>query len=156
MAKFTLELPTDIMKDVERIEKDVEKIFGGMTKAGAEVVEKNIRSNVPSVLKPYVKLSRTYKTPSDGGINTQAYVSGYIPFSDPNRNGFSRRNGSTGKVYTTSDGVPAEFLANLYEYGRSTAPFPKHPFLRKSFKKAEIEAAMLKKQKELSGGLLDE
>ena len=155
MAKFEMQLPTSIMKDFEKIYKDSEKIFGEMTKAGAEVVAKNMQNNAPSDIKPFVKLTKTYKTPSDDGINTKVYVSGYIPFSNPNRSYFSRSGGS-GKTYATAKGVPVDFLANLYEYGRSTSPFPKHPFFRKSFKKGEIEDAMLKKQKELSGGLLDE
>ena len=156
MAKFEMELPTEIMKDFQKVYNNSDKIFGEMTRAGAEVVEKNIESSIPKALLPYIKMTRTYRTPSDGGINTKVYVSGYIPFSDPNRKYFSRTNGSTAKVYSTSQGVPADFLANLYEYGRSTAPFPKHPFLRKSFKKADIEKAMLKAQKQASGGLLDE
>ena len=34
--------------------------------------------------------------------------------------------------------------------------FPKKPFVRKAFKKKEIEAAMLEAQSKASGGLLDE
>lgn len=155
MAKFQLELPNDIMKDLKKINDNSDKIFGEMTRAGASVVESNMKNNAPKVLKTHIKTSRTYKTPSDGGINTKVYVSGYIPFSDPNRKYFSRSGGS-GKTYKTSDGVPADFLGNIYEYGRSTSRFPKHPFMRKSFKKDQIEEAMMKKQKEASGGLLDE
>ena len=155
MAKFTMELPSDIIKDFERLDKKSEEIFGEMTKAGAEVVKKNIESECPDTIRNHVKTSRVYKTPSDDGINTKVYISGYLPFSDPNRSYFSRRGGS-GTVYKTSEGVPAAFLAQLYEYGRSTYPFPKKPFLRKAFKKKEIEEAMKKKQFELSGGLLDE
>ena len=155
MAKFELQLPEDLIKDFEKINNNAEKIFGEMTRAGAEVVKSNVENNIPSSLLPYVKLSKIYKTPTDRGINTQVYVSGYIPFSNPNRKYFIRGNGS-GNTYKTSQGIPAEFLANLYEYGRSTSPFPKKPFLRKSFKKAAIERAMRDAQKRLSGGLLDE
>lgn len=155
MAKFKLELPTEIIKQMETINKNTSEIFGEMTKAGAEVVAANMRNNAPSTISGYVKITKVYRTPTNGGINTKAYVKGYIPFSNPNRHSFTRSGGS-GKTYTTTEGVPAEFLGNLYEYGRSTAPFPKHPFLRKSFKKKEIEDAMLKAQKKASGGLLDE
>ena len=155
MAKFELELPTGIIKDIQKIYDNTDEIFGEMTKAGAEVVANNMKNNAPNILKSYVKTTKIYKTPSDGGINTKAYVSGYIPFSDPNRKFFSRRNGSSAKIYNTTLGVPAEFLGNLYEYGRSTAPFPKHPWMRKSFKKGDIEKAMLKAQKRASGGLLE-
>ena len=155
MAKFKMELPTEIIKQFETVEKNSDKIFGEMTKAGAEVAARNITANAPDVLKSHVRLSRTYKTPSNGGIATQAVIDGYIPFSDKNRKEFVRSGGS-GKKYGTSEGIPAAFLANLYEYGRSTSPFPKHPFLRRSFNKSEIEAAMLEAQAKASGGLLDE
>lgn len=147
MAKFKAEMPTELMKTFENLEKNTDKMLGEMTRAGAEVVASNIETNCPSVLIPYVHISRTYKTPSDDGINTQAYVSGYIPFSNPKRKYFVRRNGKTAKLYKTTEGVPAEFLANIYEYGRHGYPFPKHPFLRKSFnRKSQIEKAMLKVQ----------
>lgn len=142
MAKFQMELPTDVIKDFERISKDSEKIFGDMTKAGAEVVEKNIIANVPQSIRnsnmmKCLRITKVYKTPSDDGINTKVGFYGY----------FENEDGKT---------VPAPLVANVFEYGRSTAPFQKHPFMRKSFRKSDIEAAMLKAQKESSGGLLDE
>ena len=142
MARFNAELPNDIIKDFERIYGDADKIFGEMTKAGAEVVEKNIIANVPqsirnSKMMDCLKVTRVYKTPSDDGINTKVGFYGY----------FQNEEGKT---------VPAPLVANVFEYGRSNLPFPKHPFMRKSFKKKEIEAAMLKAQKQASGGLLDE
>lgn len=153
MARFQVELPNDLIKQVEAISKDTNRILGEMTRAGAEVVESQMKNNAPQLLKSHIKVSKTYKTPSDGGVNTKVYVSGYIPFSDPNRKLFTRKNGS-GKNYSTDKGVPADFLANLYEYGRSTAPFPKHPFVRKSFKKKEIEEAMEKKREQLIDELI--
>lgn len=153
MARFQVELPNDLIKQAEAISKDTNRILGEMTRAGAEVVEHQMKNNAPQLLKSHIKVSKTYKTPSDGGVNTKVYVSGYIPFSDPNRKLFTRKNGS-GKKYSTDKGVPADFLANLYEYGRSTAPFPKHPFVRKSFKKKEIEEAMEKKREQLIDELI--
>ena len=142
MARFELELPTEIMKDFQKIYDDSEKIFGEMTKAGAEVVEKNIIANVPqsirnSKMMNCLKMTKVYKTPSDDGINTKVGFYGY----------FQNEDGKT---------VPAPLVANVFEYGRSSLPFPKHPFMRKSFKKGDIEAAMLKAQRKASGGLLDE
>ena len=155
MAKYVMEKPDDIIKDIEFITGNADKIFGGMTKAGAETAMEIMASTCPSLLRPYVKISKTYKTPTDGGINTKAYFSGYIPFSNPNRKWFERRNGKTSKVYRTSKGVPVDFLGILYEYGRSTAPFPKKPFLRKAFRSPKIQEAMARAQLELSGGLLE-
>lgn len=156
MAKFTMELPDEIMKDFQKIYDNSDEIFGGMTRAGAEIAMNNVKASVPlTSMSSHLKLSKTYKTPSDDGINTKVYFSGYLPFNG-NRKTFKRRGRSGGEVYTTTKGVPADFLAQIYEYGRSTRPFPKKPFFRKSFKKAQIEKAMIKAQKQLSGGLLDE
>lgn len=156
MAKMNMVLPDDIIKEFKHIEGNTEKIFGEMTKAGAEVVKGNIKATVPlKEMATHVKLSRVYKTPSDGGINTKVYLHGYLPFKG-NRKTFSRRGRSGGAVYTTDKGIPVAFLAQIYEYGRSTTPFPQKPFLRSSFRKGQIEKAMLEAQKRASGGLLDE
>ena len=142
MAKFNLELPSGIMKDFQKLYNNSEEIFGKMTQAGAKAVEKNIIANVPKAIRnskmmDCLRLTEVYKTPSDDGINTKVGFYGY----------FVNEEGRT---------VPAPLVANVFEYGRSNAPFPKHPFMRKSFKKSDIEQAMLKAQKEASGGLLDE
>lgn len=142
MAKFVAELPDAILKDFEKIYGNTEKIFGEMTKAGAQVAYNNIVANVPegirnSGMMDTLMISRVYRTPSDDGINTKVLFNGY---------------------FINEDGVrtPAPLVANVFEYGRSNAPFPKQPFLRKSFRKSEIEKAMLEAQKQASGGLLDE
>ena len=157
MAKFDMQLPQDVMSDLKKIDANADKMFGDMTRAGAEVVLTNVRSALPlTEMSGHVKLSRTYKTPTDGGINTKVYFSGYLPFSTPGRTSFSRRGRGGGKVYSTPKGVPVDFLAQVFEYGRSNRPFPKKPFFRKSFKAEEIEQAMLNEQKRASGGILDE
>lgn len=155
MARFIDALPDDVMKDLNKIYNNTDKILGEMTKAGAQVALNNIKSSAPLPgLASHAKLTKTYKTPSDGGINNKVVFTGYLPFSG-GRTRFTRSGGS-GKSYSTEKGVPADFLAILYEYGRSGAPFPKKPFIRKSFNKGQIEAAMKKAQKEASGGILDE
>ena len=143
MAQFNEELPDKLIKDFLRLAIDSEKLLEEMTKAGAKVVEQNIKRTVPvKELARYVKVSRSYKTPSDGGINTQVYINGYMPFKG-GRTSFTQKRG-----VSTRRGVPADFIAKLYEYGRSTSPFPKRPFMRKAFKKNEIETAMLRVQDE--------
>lgn len=155
MAKFDMQLPKDLMSDLRKLDTNADKIFGDMTKAGAEVALSAVRSTAPDILRPYAKLTRTYKTPSDDGINTKVIFSGYLPFSGK-RTEFLRRGRGGGKVYSTPKGVPADFLAIMYEYGRSNAPFPKKPFFRRSFNEAKINKAMLDAQKTASGGILDE
>ena len=96
MALFEAEIPNDILKDFERINKDYEKIFGGMTKAGAETAMANVKNNAPHPdIASHTKLSKVYKTPTDDGINTKVYFSGYLPFQE-NRTTFVRRNKSGG------------------------------------------------------------
>lgn len=146
MAQFKVELPNDLIKAFDGLEKDVEKMMGEMTRAGAEVVYKKMKTGAPTTIQDKIKITRTYKTPSDGGINTKVAVYGYLPFMPP-RTTFDRGNGGrSGKTYSTTKGIPADFLANLYEYGRSTSPFPKKPFMRKAFKGGDIEKAMYKVQ----------
>lgn len=139
MAHFNLELPTDIIKDFEKIHNNSDEIFGKMTRAGAEVVLENIKSNVPksfvdSEIMNCLKITKTYKTPTDDGINTKVGFFGY----------FDNKDGKK---------TPAPLVANVFEYGSTTVS--KKPFLRKSFNKSQIEKAMLDEQKKLSGGLLE-
>lgn len=154
MALFNALLPDDIVKDLNSIYKNTEKIFGEMTTAGAKVAEKEIKAKAPiPELREHVRVTKVYRTPSDGGINTKVNFSGYLPFKG-NRTTFIR-SGGNGSKYVTKRGIPADFIAIMFEYGRSGAPFPKKPFFRSAFKKQDIEKAMLKAQKKASGGLLE-
>ncbi len=165
MAKFETELPTDILKEFDFVRNNAAHIFGQMTRAGAEVVKQQIAANATrafdgktaSKLNQKLKITKTYDTPSDGGINTKVAYYGYIPRSD----------GKMVKIKGGSyPGVPAPLLAALREFGAKGSgnmPEPlkrywtKHPFVRPAFaNKGAIEKAMLKAQKELSGGLLDD
>lgn len=142
---FELELPNDVIKQVEGILDGFDHIFGGMTRAGAEEVYNRIVTNVPESFKDSgimhcLKITRTYNTPSDDGINTKVAFYGY----------FLNRNG---------EWTPAPLVCNMFEFGSSKAgyeSYPKRPFLRRSFNKGAIEKVMLAKQKELSGGILDD
>ena len=103
-----------------------------MTEAGAKVVLENIKASVPqswysSNIMKCLKVTDSYRTPSDDGVNTKVAFYGY----------FINRNGEK---------IPAPLVANVTEYGRSNSPYPKKPFLRRSFKKSDIEKAMLEIQ----------
>lgn len=140
MAKFKMELPNEIIQDISTIYNNTDIIFGQMTLAGAKVVYQNIQKNIPknfvdSNIMDCLKITRTYKTPSDNGINNKVGFYGY----------FINHNGVK---------TPAPLVAGVFEYGSSK--FTKRPFLRKSFKKGQIEKAMLEAQKKYSKGLLNE
>ena len=131
MARYEMELPTELLSVFTTLEKNENKMLKEMTKAGANVVLKNIKSNVPSSfhgsnIMKCLKVTKAYETPSDGGINTKVAFYGY----------FVNKKGKT---------VPAPLVCNVFEFGRSNRQ--KRPFLRKSFNDAEIEKAMLKVQK---------
>lgn len=128
MARFKAELPNDLIRQFERLDKNTDKMLAEMTEAGAKVVYENIKSNVPkswhsSNIMKCLKLTKPYRTPSDDGVNTKIAFYGY---------------------FINKDGVrtPAPLVANVTEYGRSNFKYPKYPFLRKSFKKSEITKAM--------------
>lgn len=145
MAKFDAEVPRWVIEDCEKLYANADELIGEMTRAGAQVVLDKIKVKCPQTIRNYARMSVTYKTPSDGAINTKVYWSGYIPFSNPNREYFTRA--AKGRNYSTTKGVPASFLAILYEYGRSDLPFPKHPSLRSAIgDRSAIEQAMFEAQ----------
>ena len=138
MAQFKTELPNDILRDIEKLDRDTHKMLEEMTEAGARVVLANIKSSVPSSwyssgIMKCLKITKPYKTPSDDGVNTKIAFYGY----------FINRN---------KEKIAAPLVANVTEYGRSNSPYPKKPFLRRSFKKAQIEAAMQAVQKKYIEG----
>lgn len=132
MAAFVGGMPDDLIKMFSELEKNTEQMLSDMVKAGAQVVEANVNAKMPRDLKKVlngnnVKITKTYKTPSDDGINCQVMITGYF---------VNRHNQVT----------PAPLVANLFEYGRSGAPYPKKPFFRACFNEKQIETAMLKAQ----------
>ena len=132
MAKMEVELPTELMKTFEELNVNTQKMLEEMTQEGAKTVLANVKANVPasfhsSGIMRCLKITRPYYTPSDGGRNTKVAFYGYFKNEDGKR-------------------TPAPLVCNLFEYGRSNSPYPRHPFMRRSFKKGQIEAAMMKVQ----------
>ena len=132
MAAFIGGMPDDLIKMFAELEKNTEQMLADMVTAGAKVVEANVNAKMPRDLKKVlngnnIKVTKAYKTPSDDGINAQVMITGYF---------VNRHNQVT----------PAPLVANLFEYGRSGAPYPKKPFFRACFNEKQIETAMLKAQ----------
>ncbi len=131
MAGFNLELPEDLINNLKTISNNTDEMFGQMTKAGAEVVYKNVVNNMKSSfkstdsLKKGLRISRTYKIKSEDGINTKVGFYGY-----------------------NEKGIPIPLIALVREYGTSRGE-KKKPFFRKAFNnKSEIETAILKVKEE--------
>jgi hypothetical protein len=128
LARFNIELPNDIIKQFDSLDKNTTKMLEEMTEAGAKVVHENIKASVPqswyaSNIMKCLKMTRPYKTPSDDGVNVKVAFYGY----------FINENGRK---------TPAPLVANVTEYGRSNSPYPKKPFMRRAFNKSKIEKAM--------------
>lgn len=130
MAGFNVELPSGLISDLNKIVDNSEKMFGEMTRAGAEIVYKSVKSNMKGSFKSTrsldkgLKITKTYRTLSDDGINTKVGFYGY-----------------------TDDGTPIPLIAMAREYGTSRGE-RKKPFFRKAFKQeSAIRSAMMEVQK---------
>lgn len=146
MAKFKCELPNELIKELAKLEQNTPKMMEEMTQAGAEVVLKNVKSNMKSSFKDssklerYLKVTKTYRT-KDGSVNTKVGFYGYHKKSSKTFSVTSKK----GETYSY-DGVPVPLIVRAREYGSSSGE-AKRPFFRKSFNKSQIESEMLKVQK---------
>ena len=134
---------TCFLKAAEKGDLDAEYRVGRCYKNGIGVVR-----NVTEAINWFQKAAgrghvearalhttRVYRTATDGGINCGVWFGGYM-------------KDATKDVSKSGDkGTAIELVANMFEYGSKHREYPKHPFLRKSFHKREIERAMLKAQK---------
>lgn len=132
MATFDEQLPTELMEQLEFLDKSTDAMLKEMTREGAKRVLANVKANVPSSftksgIMRCLKLTRPYKTPSDDGVATKVAFYGYFDNEDGKR-------------------TPAPLVCNMFEYGRSNSPYPRHPFMRSSFVASEIVSAMEKVQ----------
>lgn len=143
MARFEMELPNDLIKAFDKLNEETEKMIGEMTQAGAQVVLEEIKANVPasfrdSDIMKCLHITKVYKTPSDGGINTKIAFYGYFTPKHPVGQKWIDTHGT--------DKMAAELVCNVMEYGRSDGKVKKHPFVRKSFNKKKIKSALEKTQ----------
>lgn len=145
MAKFSCELPTQLINELTKLEQNTPKMMEEMTEAGAEVVYKNVISNMKSSFKnsaklvPYLKITKTYRT-KDGSVNTKVGFYGYYKKGSKTFSVTSKK----GETYSY-DGVPVPLIVRAREFGTSSGE-AKRPFFRKSFNKSQIESEMLKVQ----------
>ena len=129
MAGFSAELPNELIKSFQELEANTDEMLSEMTKAGAEVVYKQVKSNMKSSFKSTeslekgLKITKSYRTPSDDGINTTVGFYGY-----------------------DKEGTPIPLKALAREYGTSRGE-KKKPFFRKAFRQeSAITNAMMKAQ----------
>jgi hypothetical protein len=133
MAKAKFEIPNELIAQMKKLEHDTPAMMKAMVDAGADTVLERMRSGAPAGMKSSsimncLSKTRPYEAPSDESINVKVGFAGYFINEDGKR-------------------TPAPLVANVFEYGRSDEPFPKQPFMRKSFNKAAITKAMEEAQK---------
>jgi hypothetical protein len=133
MAKAKFEIPNELIAQMKKLEHDTPAMMKAMVDAGADTVLERMRSGAPAGMKSSpimncLSKTRPYEAPSDESINVKVGFAGYFINEDGKR-------------------TPAPLVANVFEYGRSNEPFPKQPFMRKSFNKAAITKAMEEAQK---------
>ena len=130
MAGFNVELPNELIKSFKELEANTEEMLSDMTRAGAEVVYKQVKSNMKSSFKSTeslekgLKITKSYRTPSDDGINTKV---GFYAYDE--------------------DGIPIPLKALAREYGTSRGE-KKKTFFRKAFRQESAITNAMKKAQE--------
>ena len=136
MAKFLLELPLEVIRSLEDIDTNAEKMMDEMLVNGAQTVydevEKNLTKSFNSTrsLRKGLRITKVYHTKSDDAINIKVGFYGYDPDT---------------KSEKYPKGKPIPLIALAREYGTSRGE-KKKPFFRKAFSKKKIELAMQKVQ----------
>lgn len=173
MAKFSAELPIDLINQFTELYKSgATEMMKEMTQAGAEIAYNNIKANMksafknPESLEPHLKITKTYRSMYDDGINTKVAFYGYKKGTEGKTTKSTKthtygklnnkdktiwqnrgRVGQTSvKTYSHNYGVPVPMIVIQREYGNSKTGEKKKPFIRPAFKKAQITQAMLKVQ----------
>ena len=130
MAGFSAELPNELIKSFQELENNTEEMLSEITRAGAEVVYKQVKANMKNSFKSTeslekgLKITKSYRTPSDDGINTKVGFYGY-----------------------DEDGIPIPLKALAREYGTSRGE-KKKPFFRKAFRQESAITNAMKKAQE--------
>lgn len=143
MARFNADIDNGIIQAMERMGNRSTEVMEQMVEAGAEVVLRNVRSNMRSSFKSSRSLeaglgkTRVYKTKSDDGIAVKVGFRGYSP---------------THKTKKFNSGVPIPLIATAREKGTRRGEARK-PFFRKSFNKSAITQAMKQVEPKLFEGV---
>lgn len=141
MANVSWKMPDDFLLKVSRLGDKTDEILPRVLEAGAEVVEKKVRSNLESVVGKDTK----YKSRSTGKLLDALGTS--KPLQD--RNGDF--NVKVGFAEPRSGGESNAKLATILEYGKSGQPAK--PFLKSaksSSKTAAINAMKEKLEQEIN------
>lgn len=140
MAKATIKMPEEFLMKLSRLGAQTDTILPKVLKAGAEVVEDKVRSNLQAVIGSGTK----FPSQSTGELLSALGITE----ARQDRNGDF--NVKVGFAEPRSDGDSNAMVANILEYGKSNQPAK--PFLapaRSASKKACIEAMKAKLDEEV-------
>lgn len=128
MPKVNLKLPDDLIKRISTLGDKTDEICEKALKAGAEVVEKQLKNNLDSVIGKDLK----YDSRSTGQLQNAIGITPVLV--DKNGN----YNIKIGVDENRSDGLFNTMLANILEYGKVGQP-PK-PFMKPTKSKSKKPA----------------
>lgn len=139
MAKFSSEIPSDLLKQIgDLADGGAEQMIDEMLTESGAYVKDEIRSNASKVFKKPDRvlhglvMTKVYRTKKDDAKNVKVGFSGYLPGSP--------------KTRRHPKGTPTALVAMAREYGTSRGE-AKRPFLRPAFKKHKITMIMQNVQK---------
>ncbi len=126
MARFQSQLPNNLIKELEELNKSTFKMMSEMTNSAAKKVCERVKVNMKKSfsdtdrLEKCLHITKIYKTPSDDAVNARVYFSGYLDEEKKH---------------------PAPLIVAAREHGSSRGETRK-PFFRRSFNKKEITEEM--------------
>lgn len=138
MAKATMQMPEEFLLKISRLGEKTDEIIPEVLKAGAEIVEKKVRSNLQSVI------GSGNKKPSKSTGQLLAALGTSSAKQDKDGN----FNVKIGFAENRTDGQSNAKIANILEYGRHGQAAK--PFLKpaKNATKSACENAMKSKLEE--------
>jgi len=140
VAKTTYKMPEQFLMDLSKLGKNTDEITSRVLKAGAEVVERKVRSNLTSVIGKNTK----YKSRQSGDML------GALGISKARQDKNGNFNIKIGFAENRIDGVSNAMIANIIEYGKHGQPAK--PFLKPaktSTKRACIDTMISKLNREV-------
>lgn len=109
MARVTIKMPTNFMESIENLADKEDEVAERALQAGAEVVYREVKSNLSSVVGKGTK----YESRSTGQLESALGISGVLVDSSGNH------NIKVGFAENRSDGRSNAMIANILEYGKS-------------------------------------
>ena len=134
LAKVTAKLPDDIFDGLSKLGVHSDAVAEEMLKAGAKVVEAEVRAKLSEVIGQNTK----YESRSTGQLLSALGTSGVLI----DKNGSS--NIKIGFAEDRKDGKSNAMLASVMEYGKSDRPAK--PFLKKAKAKSRKKCEEAMKQ----------